>query len=96
MVIGGTYLHSARPLGRGIMLLGGAVSYLVALLHHVILLHGLRNAKERIIYVVSSAFDEAETRLVSSFCGRNLEFVGCRGLQRISTLGQSANARSCG
>jgi exopolysaccharide biosynthesis polyprenyl glycosylphosphotransferase len=76
MVIGGTYLHSARPLGRGIMLLGGAISYLIALLHHVILLHGLRNAKERILYVVSSAFDEAETRLVNSFCGRNLEFVG--------------------
>jgi len=76
VVIGGTYLHSARPLGRGIMLLGGAISYLVALIHHAILLHGLRHAKERILYVVSSAFDEAETRLVTSFCGRNLEFVG--------------------
>ncbi len=76
VVIGGTYLHSARALGRGVMMLGDVVSYLVALLHHIILLHWLRNSKERILYVVTSAFDEAETRLVSSFCGRNLEFAG--------------------
>ncbi len=76
VVIGGTYLNSARPLGRGIMLLGAAASYLVTLLHHIILLHGLRNSKERVVYVVTSAFDEAETRLIMNFGGRNLEFVG--------------------
>ncbi|MDR3406704.1 MAG: exopolysaccharide biosynthesis polyprenyl glycosylphosphotransferase [Chthoniobacter sp.] len=76
VVIGGTYLNSARPLGRGIMLLGAVTSYLVALLHHIVIVHDLRNSKERVVYVVCSAFDEAETRLFASFGGRNLEFAG--------------------
>ncbi|MEI9896308.1 MAG: exopolysaccharide biosynthesis polyprenyl glycosylphosphotransferase [Chthoniobacter sp.] len=76
VVIGGTYLNSARPLGRGIMLLGTLASYLVALLHHIVIVHDLRTSKERVLYVVCSAFDEAETRLFESFGGRNLEFAG--------------------
>ncbi len=75
-VIGGTYLNSARPLGRGVMLLAAIASYAATLLHHIVILHGLRNSKERVAYVVSSAFDEAETRLFASFGGRNLEFAG--------------------
>jgi exopolysaccharide biosynthesis polyprenyl glycosylphosphotransferase len=76
VVIGGTYLNSARPLGRGIMLLGSLASYVTALIHHIIMLHGLRTSKERVVYVVTGAFDEAETRLFASFGGRNLEFAG--------------------
>ncbi|MEP6667608.1 MAG: exopolysaccharide biosynthesis polyprenyl glycosylphosphotransferase [Chthoniobacter sp.] len=76
IVIGGTYLNSARPLGRGIMLLAAITSYLTALLHHIVIVHDLRNSKERVVYVVCSAFDEAETRLFASFGGRNLEFAG--------------------
>lgn len=76
VVIGGTYLNSARPLGRGVMLLGALTSYMVALIHHIVMLHGLRNSKERVVYVVTGAFDEAETRLFASFGGRNLEFAG--------------------
>ncbi len=76
VVIGGTYLNSARPLGRGVMLIGALASYVTILLHHVVMLHALRSAKERVAYVVTSAFDEAETRLFANFGGRNLEFVG--------------------
>jgi len=76
VVIGGTYLNSARPLGRGIMLLGAITSYLAAFVHHIVILHGLRNSKERVVYVVTSAFDEVETRLFTGFGGRNLEFAG--------------------
>jgi exopolysaccharide biosynthesis polyprenyl glycosylphosphotransferase len=76
MVIGGTYLNSARPLGRGIVLLGGIGSYIAALFHHILIVHDLRYSKERVAYVVSSEFDEAETRLFDGFGGRNLEFAG--------------------
>ncbi|HEY3900145.1 MAG TPA: sugar transferase [Chthoniobacter sp.] len=76
VVIGGTYLNSARPLGRGVMFLGALASYAAALMHHIIIIHALRNSKERVAYVVSSAFDEAETRLFNAFGGRNLEFAG--------------------
>ena len=76
VLIGGTYLNSARPLGRGVMFLGAVASYLVILMHHIILLHGLRSSKERVAYVVTCPFDEAETRLFTNFGGRNLEFVG--------------------
>jgi exopolysaccharide biosynthesis polyprenyl glycosylphosphotransferase len=76
VVIGGTYLNSARPLGRGVMFLAALASYAATLVHHIIILHGLRNSKERVAYVVASAFDEAETRLFTAFGGRNLEFAG--------------------
>ena len=76
VVLGGTYLNSARPIGRGVMLLGALTSYAATLVHHVIILHGLRNSKERVAYVVSGAFDEAETHLFTAFGGRNLEFAG--------------------
>ena len=76
VVIGGTYLSSARPLGRGIMLLAAITAYAAALIHHIVILHALRNSKERIVYVVTGAFDEAETHLFASFGGRSLEFAG--------------------
>jgi exopolysaccharide biosynthesis polyprenyl glycosylphosphotransferase len=76
LVIGGTYVNTARPLGRGVMLLAAIASYIAAILHHLVLLHGLRTSKERVVYVVSGAFDEAETRLFAGFGGRNLEFTG--------------------
>ncbi len=76
VVIGGTYALSARPLGRGVMLLGAITGYLVILVHHVFLLHALRTARERVAYIVTSAFDEVETRLFKNFSGHNLELVG--------------------
>jgi exopolysaccharide biosynthesis polyprenyl glycosylphosphotransferase len=89
VVIGGTYLNSARPLGRGIMLLGALASYVITLLHHLLILHGLRHSKERVLYVVSSAFDEAETRLFAGFGGRYLEFAGIVVSEEYRPSGQS-------
>jgi exopolysaccharide biosynthesis polyprenyl glycosylphosphotransferase len=79
VVIGATYGGFARPLGRGVMFLGGAGAYLFGVIHHLFLLHTLRTARERVAYIVTSAFDEAETRLFADFGGRNLEFVGVIG-----------------
>jgi exopolysaccharide biosynthesis polyprenyl glycosylphosphotransferase len=84
VVIGGTYLYSARPLGRGVMLLSAFTAYLLILIHHSLLLHGLRNSMERVAYIVTSTLDEAETALIANFGGRNVEFAGivpCNGYQ---------------
>ncbi len=76
VVIGGSYAVSARPLGRGVMLMGAGVAYGVILVHHIFLVHALRNTRERVAYIVTSAFDEVETRLFANFGGHNLELAG--------------------
>jgi exopolysaccharide biosynthesis polyprenyl glycosylphosphotransferase len=76
IIIGSSYTGSARPLGRGVMLLGASLTFLLAFLHHVFLLHALRTARERVAYIVTSAFDEVETRLFQDLKSRNLELVG--------------------
>ncbi len=76
VVIGCSYIELARPLGRGVMLLGAGAAYLIILVHHLFLLHALRTARERVAYIVTCAFDEVETRLFANFSGHNLELVG--------------------
>ncbi|RYD79569.1 MAG: exopolysaccharide biosynthesis polyprenyl glycosylphosphotransferase [Verrucomicrobiaceae bacterium] len=76
VLIGATYGTFAKPLGRGVVLLGALAAYLSALAHHVSLLYGLRSSRERVAYLVTSAFDEAETQIFADFGGRNLELVG--------------------
>ncbi len=76
VVIGMTYGVFARPLGRGVVMLGGAVAYVGIVVHHIFLLHALRNSRERVAYIVTSPFDEAETRLFSEMGGHNLQLVG--------------------
>jgi exopolysaccharide biosynthesis polyprenyl glycosylphosphotransferase len=76
VLIGATYGFVVRPLGRGVVFLGGATAYVLILAHHVFLLHALRTTRERVAYLVTSAFDEVETRLFSSFGGHNLKLVG--------------------
>ena len=84
VVIGGSYVVSFQTPGRGVMLIGTGAAYVAILIHHVILLHGLRTSRERVAYIVSSAFDEVETRLFANFSGHNLDLVGvvvCNGYQ---------------
>ncbi len=76
VVIGITYVAFARPLGRGVMLIGAPTAFGAIVTHHIFLLHALRNSRERVAYIVTSAFDEAETRLFSEFGGLNLDLVG--------------------
>ena len=76
IVISITYIDTARPLGRGVMLLGSGFSFILSLVHHIFLLHALRTIRERILYIVTCNFDEAETKLFGSFGGGNLKLVG--------------------
>lgn len=71
-----TYLDTARPLGRGVTLIGGIIAWGLSVAHQVALLHMLRTSRERVAYLVTSAFDEAETRLFNTFGGNQLELVG--------------------
>ena len=97
LIVAATYLSTARPLGRGVGLIGAAISYVLLLLHHGLLLRELRSRSERVAYVVSCAADEAETRLFRSFGGHHLEFAGLityRGYQPKSdypVLGSTAD-----
>lgn len=71
-----TYILSADPIGRGYIAIGSAMAAVGIIIHHSILLHGLRTFRERVAYIVSSPLDEVETRLFSSFATKNLELVG--------------------
>jgi exopolysaccharide biosynthesis polyprenyl glycosylphosphotransferase len=76
MFVAATYLYSFHPIGRGAVLICGFLSYGAILIHHLYLLHVLRNARERVAYIISSDFDELETRLFRSFGTHHLDFVG--------------------
>ncbi len=89
VVIGASYVMSARPLGRGVMLIGAGAAYCVILVHHVFLLHALRTTRERVAYIVTSAFDEVETRLFANFGGHNLELAGVVAFNGYQPAGQA-------
>ncbi len=89
VVIAASYVGFARPLGRGVMLLGGSMAFVVAFVHHVWLLHTLRIARERVAYIVSSAFDEAETRLFEDFKSHNFELIGVIAACGYSPVGRT-------
>jgi exopolysaccharide biosynthesis polyprenyl glycosylphosphotransferase len=74
--VGGTYLHSVRPIGRGVTSIIAGIGYGLALFHHFLLLHSLRHHRERVAYIISSEFDELETRLFRSFGTHHLEMAG--------------------
>ena len=76
LFIAGTYLNSFRPIGRGAVLISAGIGYVATLIHHLILLHTLRNTRERVAYIISSEFDELETRLFRSFGSHHLELAG--------------------
>ncbi len=76
LLIVGTYIHSFRPIGRGAVLIYAGIGYTVALLHHLILLHSLRNNRERVAYIITCSFDELETRLFRSLGAHHLDLAG--------------------
>lgn len=77
VIIGASYLSFARPPGRGVILIGSVLSQFFVVIHHLVLVHTLRTNRDRVAYVVTSAFDEVETRVFSSnLCERNVDFVG--------------------
>lgn len=76
VIIGASYIGVIRPLGRGAMALCGFTTYFLVVAHHVVILHSLRMARERVAYIVTSAFDEAETRLFDDFKTHNFKLLG--------------------
>jgi exopolysaccharide biosynthesis polyprenyl glycosylphosphotransferase len=76
MFVAGTYLHSFRPVGRGVILICAGLGYLTTFIHHLILLHSLRNNRERVAYIITCEFDEMETRLFRSFGTHHLDLAG--------------------
>ncbi len=87
-LIGSAYFTTARPLGRNIMLVGTGTFALVAALHHTYLLHSLKTARERVAYIVTSAFDEGETHIFTDIGIKHIDFVGV-----ISGLGYEPTGR---
>jgi exopolysaccharide biosynthesis polyprenyl glycosylphosphotransferase len=74
--VAGTYIHSFRPIGRGAVLITAGLAYGATLIHHLFLLHVLRNTRERVAYIISSDLDELETRLFRSFGTHHLDLAG--------------------
>jgi hypothetical protein len=76
VLIGVTYIATARPLGRTYMGATAAVVFGFTLLHHALLLYALKTARERVAYIVTSAFDEGETHIFSDIGLKHLDFAG--------------------
>ncbi len=87
-LIGSTYVATARPLGRGYMALSTGSLLFCALAHHAYLLYALKTARERVAYIVTSAFDEGETHIFSDIGLKHLDFAGV-----ISGLGYQPSTR---
>jgi len=76
VMLGFFYLNFSARLGRGAMLISGSVTYGAVLFHHLLLLHKLKNYRERVALVVASEADESEARLLNAFAGRYLDLIG--------------------
>jgi exopolysaccharide biosynthesis polyprenyl glycosylphosphotransferase len=74
--LGLAYITTARPLGRGYMAVSTSSFLLLALLHHIYLVFSLKMERERVAYIVTSAFDEGETHIFSDIGLKHLDFVG--------------------
>jgi exopolysaccharide biosynthesis polyprenyl glycosylphosphotransferase len=74
--LGLAYITTARPLGRGYMALSTGSFALLAVLHHAYLLVSLKMDRERVAYIVTTSFDEGETRIFSDFGLKHLDFAG--------------------
>lgn len=77
--LGLAYITTARPLGRGYMALSTGSFAVIALLHHAYLFYALKAERERVAYLVTSTFDEGETRIFSEIGLSHLDFAGVIG-----------------
>ena len=97
LFVAGTYIHSFLPIGRGTVLISAGLAYAATLIHHLFLLNSLRNTRERVAYIISSHFDELETRLFRSFGTHHLDLAGViehngyRATGDVRVLGRCAN-----
>ena len=70
------YLTTARPLGRGYMAVSTGTFAILTFAHHAYLLFSLKAERERVAYIVTSEFDEGETRIFSDIGLKHLDFAG--------------------
>jgi exopolysaccharide biosynthesis polyprenyl glycosylphosphotransferase len=63
-------------IGRGIVIIGGLMSYCFILIHHCLLLHRLKNYRERVALIVTCPMDELESELFETFWSEHLELAG--------------------
>ena len=88
MLIGVAYVFTAHPLGRSFMAVNAGALIILSIAHHAYLLHSLKTARERVAYIVTSAFDEGETHIFSDIGLKHLDFVGV-----VAGLGYQPTAR---
>ncbi len=87
------YGNYSGRIGRGVMLIAVPLAYVLLLVHHGLIRRRLQGLKERVAFVVTSAYDESECRLFEAFDRANLQFCGVvhkRGYQpssKVRTLG---------
>jgi exopolysaccharide biosynthesis polyprenyl glycosylphosphotransferase len=75
-MVTGFYIKFSSRIGRGAMLISGFIAYFTLLAHHCLLLRWLLTYRERVAFVVSSAFDEMEIQLNQGLWSRRLVLVG--------------------
>jgi exopolysaccharide biosynthesis polyprenyl glycosylphosphotransferase len=95
LFIGGTYIHSFRPIGRGAVFISAGLAYVATFIHHLFILHSLRNTRERVAYIITCEFDELETRLFRSFGTHHLDLVGVVEHNGYSATGDVRVLGSC-
>ncbi len=70
------YINFSTRIGRGIMLISSFMGYFAILIHHGVLLHRLKNYRERVALIVTCPFDELESELFETFWSEHLELAG--------------------
>ncbi|MDB6025738.1 MAG: Exopolysaccharide biosynthesis polyprenyl glycosylphosphotransferase [Verrucomicrobiales bacterium] len=70
------YIKYSTRIGRGIMVISSIASYLFIYIHHVVVLHRLKNYRERVALIVTCQFDEMESELFQTFWSEHLELAG--------------------
>jgi exopolysaccharide biosynthesis polyprenyl glycosylphosphotransferase len=89
LMVGIFYLNFSTRIGRGAMLISGSITYLTVLIHHFFLLHELKNYRERVALIVTSAIDEQEVSVVNQFAGQHLDLVGVIHYDSYKPTGES-------
>jgi exopolysaccharide biosynthesis polyprenyl glycosylphosphotransferase len=75
-MVGAFYVHFTGRIGRGAMLLGGVISYFSLLIHHGLLVRRRESYRERVVFIVTSEFDEAEVTQNEALWREHLHLVG--------------------
>lgn len=70
------YINYSGLIGRGVMIRAAFIGYGLILVHHLMLVHRMKNYRERVALIVSSSLDESESELFQTFWSKHLELAG--------------------